>query len=241
MEEAQIIFEYLPVYYNDLEEKEYIDFLWETFIINYKSEKYSFAFLSYYMLFMCFVYFEIWKIKENFSEDFQKAMVGFNKDIENELLKATTPYSFWQISESTVFRFFKLIGLDNSCIGRFTAIVKERNNVAHSNGHIFYKNKENLDEKITEIICCVDDIQDRSKPIIEKVYQNFLIGSQYPDKREYSGEEDQINEIFIRRNYLSFKDVKIANEYNIYLLSKEREFENIKILAKALNNIYIQE
>ena len=148
MEEAQKIFDFIPVSYKNPTEKEYVEFLWEAFQTNYKAAKYPFAFLSYHMLLMCYVYFEIWQIKQNCPEDFQNAMIGFSKDVEKELLCATTPVVLWQVNESTVFRFLKLIDLDNTAIGRFTKIVKERNDAAHSNGNIFYKNKESMDDKI---------------------------------------------------------------------------------------------
>lgn len=137
MEEAQRIFNYLPVSYKNPTEKEYVDFLWDAFVTNYQAEKYPFAFLAYHMLFMCFVYFEIWQIRENCSDDFQKAMVGFNKDTEKELLDAKTPFALWQVNESSVFRFLKLIGMDNSDIGCFTKIVKNRNGAEQNRGQIF--------------------------------------------------------------------------------------------------------
>jgi len=59
MEEAQRIFDYLPVSPPD---QEYISFLWETFESNYKNDKFQFAFIAFHMLFMCFVYYQIAKI-----------------------------------------------------------------------------------------------------------------------------------------------------------------------------------
>ncbi len=241
MEEAQRIFDYLPVSYKNPTEKEYVEFLWDAFLTNYNAEKYPFAFLSFYMLFMCFVYFEIWQIKEYCNEDFQKAMVGFSKDMEKELLDAKTPFALWQVNESTVFRFLKLIGLDNSDIGRFTKIVKDRNDTAHSNGNIFYKNKESLEDKINEILSCVQIIQKKSKPIIEKAFQAFLIDSQNPDEREFLDDENQIKEIFIRGNYLSLEDIKFAQKYDISGLSSETGFANIQSLGQTLNDLYKEE
>ncbi|MEJ5285412.1 MAG: hypothetical protein WHS77_10240 [Brevinematales bacterium] len=232
MEEAQKIFEFLPISYKNPTEKEYVEFLWDSFLTNYKTTKYPFAFLAYHMLFMCFVYFEIWQIKENCIDDFQKAMVGFSKDMENELLNSTTPFALWQVNESTVFRFLKLIGLDNSDIGRFTKIVKDRNDTAHSNGNIFYRNKENLEDKINEILSCVECIQAKSRQVIEKAYNDFLVESQNPEEREYIDDEDQIKEIFIHGNYLSLEDIKIAREYDISVLSGEEGYINIQNLAK---------
>ncbi len=241
MEEAQKIFDYLPVSYKNPTEKEYVEFLWDAFLTNYNAGKYPFAFLSYHMLFMCFVYFEIWQIKENCAEDFQKAMVGFNKDKENELLNSTTPFAFVNIDESPSFRFFKLIGLTNSDIGKFTAIVKERNNSAHSNGNIFYKNKESLEEKVNKMLSCVESIQEKSKPIIEKAFHAFLVESQNPDEREFLDDESQIKEIFIHGNYLSFEDIKIVQKYDISVLSGETGFASIQNLAQTLNDLFREE
>ena len=130
-------------------------------------------------------------------------MVGFSKDTEKELLEANTPFSLWQINESVVFRFLKLIGMDNSDIGRFTKIVKDRNDTAHSNGNIFYKNKETIDAKIIEMLSCVETIQEKSAPIIEKAYESFLKEGSIPEDRECFEDEDQIREILVHKNYLS--------------------------------------
>jgi hypothetical protein len=241
MEEFQKIFDYLPVSYKNPTEMEYVEFLWNTFTTNYNAEKYPFAFLSYHMLFMCFVYFEIWQIKENCPDDFQKAMIGFSKDMEKDLLNATTPFALWQVNESTVFRFLKLIGLDNSDIGRFTKIVKERNDTAHSNGNIFYKNKESLEDKINEMLSCVEMIQLKSAPIIEKAFKSFLLDSVNPDEREYFDDESQIRDIFVHGNYLSIEDVKIAKLWNITSLSGECNYQNIESLASTLKSVYPDE
>src|SRR3989304_7642422 len=144
MYDAQRIFEYLPRSFKNPTEQEYVYFLWDAFQTNYKSDKYPFAFIAYHMLFMGFVYFEIWQIKTNCNDDFQKSMVGFNKDIEKDLLNSGSPFALWQVNESTVFRFLKLIGMDNSDIGQCTKIVKDRNDAAHSNGNIFFNSKDSL-------------------------------------------------------------------------------------------------
>lgn len=62
MEEAYQIFSYLPLRYKNDEEAGYVRYLWKAFGSNYENELYQFAYMSYHMLFMCFVYFTIWKI-----------------------------------------------------------------------------------------------------------------------------------------------------------------------------------
>ena len=138
MEEAWDILEYLPKSFKSEKDQEYIHFLWESFLSNYESGKYQFAYLAYHMLFMSFVYFIVWRIKENKPEDFLKALVGFQNETERELLEASSPFVFHKINESVIFRFLKLLGCDKTKIGNYTKMVKDRNEVAHSNGNIFY-------------------------------------------------------------------------------------------------------
>lgn len=208
IEDAQVIFDYLPISFRNESEQEYINFLWETFVTNYEAGKYPFAFLAYHMLFMSFVYFEIWQIKQNNSYDFEKAMIGFNKDMENELMKASTPFMLWRVNESSVFRFLKLIGMSNSEIGQCAKLVGERNDAAHSNGNIYLKGQRDLDQKIDEILRSVEVIQTHSEKAIKSFYENFLVASIDPENREFIDEEDQIREILVYGNYLSKRDIQ---------------------------------
>lgn len=91
------------------------------------------------------------------------------------------------------------------------------------------------------MLFCVDSIQEKSKPIIEKAYHAFLIESQNPDEREFLDDESQIKEIFVHGNYLSFEDIKIAQKYDTSVLSAEPGFENIQRLAQTLNDLYREE
>jgi len=76
MEEAQKIFQYLPITPPD---DEYIRFLWETFETNYKTEKFQFAFIAYHMLFMCFVYYQIAKLYKVKPEECKDLMIFTGK------------------------------------------------------------------------------------------------------------------------------------------------------------------
>ena len=71
MANAIDIMEYLPNSYKTRDEQDYINFIWESFESNYNNAKYPFAFIAYHMLYMSFVYFEVWQIKENRKIDFR--------------------------------------------------------------------------------------------------------------------------------------------------------------------------
>ena len=205
MEEASLIQDYLPLSFKLEEEQDYIAFLWDAFQSNYENEKYQFAFLAFHMLTMSFVYCNVWQIKNILADDFGKAMVGFHKEIEKELMQATTPFTFSRVNESNIFRFLKLIGCDNGRISQYTKLVKDRNDVAHSNGNIYYNSAATLDQKISRTLHLIDQIEQQSAPLILRCYEAFLLESHDPEEREYIVEADQIREALIHRNYLSQK------------------------------------
>jgi hypothetical protein len=213
----------------------------DAFQANYKGERYQFAFLAYHMLTMSFVYCNVWQIKNILANDFSKAMVGFNKDVEKELLQATSPFTFSRVNESVIFRFLKLIGCDNSQIGQYTRLVKDRNEIAHCNGNIFYDAPEMLDEKISDTLQHVEQIEAHSAPLILCCYESFLEESHDPEEREYIDEQDQIRESLIHRNYLSQKDIEICLGFEIANLANEPLFEEMRSFHHIFVETYQQE
>lgn len=238
MEEAAELGNYLPLSFKSPKEQEYIEFLWDAFETNYTHAKYQFAFLAYHMLTMSFVYFNIWQIKQARPADFSMAMVGFNNRLEKELLDATSPFTYWRVNESSVMRFLKLIGCDNGKIGSYAALVKERNDTAHTNGNIFFSTQAALDGKITEILRVVDEIQNHSRPVIEHCYRDFLLQNHDPEEREYPDAADQIREVLIHGNYLSRKDIEICVGFDLTVLAQQPAAESIRDLHKCLKTRY---
>ena len=239
-EGASLILDYLPYSYKSPQEEEYIVFLWETFLANYEKEKYQFAFIAYHMLFMSFVYFSIWKIKINKEKDFAKALIGFSKDFENNMLKASSPFSLSEIKESSIFRFLKLVGCNNAKIGEFTKIVKARNDISHSNGNIFFNSQGAVDEKISEVLKSVEEIQEHTKEIIDNVFKCFLVNSWNSKVREFSNDSDQIREILVHQNYLSKKDIGDCLTYDITSLKKNKNIAKVRKIFRVFKKEYAE-
>lgn len=235
MEEAFELSNYLPLSFKSPKEQEYIEFLWAAFESNYTNGKYQFAFLAYHMLAMSFVYFNIWQIKQTVPDDFAKGLIGFGKDIEKNLLEATSPFVFSAVNERTILRFLKLIACDNTKIGNYAKLVDDRNETAHPNGNIFYSSEAALTTKINEILRVVDEIQTHSAPIIQRCYRTFLLESNNPDDREYTEDADQIREILIHGNYLSQKDIEICAAFDI---TEFAAFPAIESLHQTLKDQY---
>jgi len=239
-EDSFKISSYLPYLYKTTQEEEYIKFLWDAFYANYEKEKYQFAFIGYHMLFMSFTYFSIWKIKINREKDFAKALIGFNKECEKNMINASSPFTFSEINESNIFRFFKLVGCENDKIGEFTRLLRDRNDITHSNGNIFFNSQDSLDEKIDEVLGCINKIQENIKCIIKNTFKDFLKNNWDNNNREWPDDGDQIRELLIRKNYFSKNDIEYCLTFDINLLKTEKKFSRIKKLFKTFQKEYIE-
>ena len=238
MEDAFELANYLPLSFKTPNEQEYLAFLWDAFETNYEAGKFQFAFLAYHMLTMSFVYFIIWQIRNNKPQDFEKATIGFGKDIESDLAKAASPFAFSTVNERSILRILKLIQCDNSKIGTYSKLVDDRNDTAHANGNIYYNDQISLDNKIMEVLRTVKDIQTHAIPVIQHCYKNFLTGSQNEDDREYPDPNDQIREVLIHDHYLSQKEIEICLNLDIAKLRNQGGFNSIETLHSSLREAY---
>ena len=234
IDEAAQLEGFLPISYRTAKEEEYVRFLWEAFNDNCASGKYQFAFLAYHMLTMCFVYFNIWQIKLIKPEGFATALIGFGKDMEKELLEATSPFTFSVVNESSVMRFLKLIQCDNAKIGAYTKLVKDRNETAHSNGNIFYSFEAELAAKVRDILRLVSEIQGHSETIIVEGYKRFLRDSADPEEREHIGVHDQVREVLIHENYMSLIDLDFCAQCDIAEFADHPHSAEIEALHAAV-------
>ncbi len=230
---------YLPVSFGTPNDQEYIAFLWKTFERNYNSGMYQFAFLAYHMLTMSFIYFSIWQIRIALPGDFEKSLIGFHPDVEKNLLKATSPFSLSTVGESNVLRFLKLIDFDNSWIGTYRRLVRDRNDAAHANGNIYFSTQRQVDERINTAIRAVEELQIHSRHTIQRCYEKFLRDSHDPEEREYPLAEDQVREILIYDHYMSIKDIEICANFDVSELqhhSKQAILELHNSLRKIHRN-----
>jgi hypothetical protein len=218
--------------------QEYIESLRDASETNHTHGKYQFAFLAYHMLTMSFVYFNIWQIKQTEPGDFAKGLIGFGKDVEKNLLEATSPFVFSTVNERTILRFLKLIACDNGQIGTYAKLVDDRNDTAHPNGNIFFSTPAALDAKIAEILRVVDEIQEHSRPVIEHCYREFLLRSADAEEREYPDPADQIREVLIHGNYMSQRDIDICLGFDVESLKQHEGIEEMRALHQALAEEY---
>lgn len=239
MEEALELFGFLPLSFKTESERDYIAFLWDAFETNYSAGKYQFAFLAYHMLTMSFVYFKIWQIKLARRQDFANGLIGFARN-ESDLLSAASPFDFSVENESSILRMFRLLSCDNSKIGKYAALIKDRNNSAHSNGQIYFRTERGLAAKVAEVLRVAKEIEAHSKVVIEELYLDFLTHGFDPDDRRYSDTLDQIREELIHANYLSQQDMAICRSFDVSRLAENASFKMIEALHRALCESYAE-
>ncbi len=105
IEDLAKVFNYFPIYHKHESESDYLTFLWDSFESNYEKEKYQFSFIAFHMIYMSFIYFVVWRIKEIKSSDFDKAIIGFNDRYQQIFKNITSPFTFSEIGEVKFLRF----------------------------------------------------------------------------------------------------------------------------------------
>ena len=238
MDEALELNTYLPQSFANAAEREYLDFLWSAFRINYDEERYEFASFAFHLLYMSFVSFSIWQIKLAQPDQFTMAMVGFHKDVEKKLTTCDSPFKFYEeLKESQIFRFLKLIGCTNDHVGSFAVFVKDRNKIAHPAGSVFFNDQVTFDRKLTKIMTEVRNIQTHMQQVVPKLYIRFLGESSDPEIREYADARDEITANLIHANYMSTADLAQCAKLSTTCFDTHPNRFDISVLHETLTSL----
>ena len=213
MDAALEIHDYLPLAYPSSGEGEYILFVWEAFESNYVAGKYQFAMLAFHMLYMSYVYFSVWQIKQAKPEAFTHAVLFQQK--EKELLTASSPFTFSEVNERSIFKFLRLAGCESQHIGKFQKLVDQRNEIAHPNGNIFFSDQATADQRIEEVMQQIRGIQAHMPTVLHACLLQFLRDSANPDEREIADSEVHVEMNFLHKHYLSRKDLEACLACNL--------------------------
>jgi hypothetical protein len=241
MDEAFALADYLPVSFRSSSEEAYIRFLWESFQSNYEGGKFEFSCLAFHLLYMSFVSFSLWRIRHVREQDFKNALIGFQSTKEADLLKASTPFAFYEkLKESEIFRFFKLLGCENQQVGEFSRFLKNRNQVAHPTGTVLFNDQKSIDAEIGKMMREVANIQSHMKPVVLDVYGQFLQESGDFDARQYADPEQEIKINFIHQNYISRKDIEFCLAYDLAPHENTVDFESLLSMHMTFCETYAE-
>jgi hypothetical protein len=240
---------YLPLLYADESEKEYIETLFRALELSYANKLYQFAYIQLHMIFMVCIYYMLLQVNDIAKNEMEKALYFMIKDKDrlrkfygNSNTKNDKLYfgSFACLGESEVFLLLRIIGLDSDLQGELTKLVEERNKYAHANGNITITSQTTIDEKINKYINTLERVYNLLKPEVETLYKNTMTNPEYYDieVRQYSEEDLQIEEGFVKKYFISQKQLNICRKINVNVFSSIDGYEDIKILHIALSNYY---
>lgn len=248
-EEIYLLYDYLPVLYKDENEREYVQTLFKALTLSYSNGLYQFAYIQLHMIFMVCIYYLLLQLNISAPDELEKAIYYLSKDnrakdfyggsnTRNEELYFG---SFAMLNESDAFLLLKIAGMDSDLQGELRKLVEERNKYAHANGNITITSQATIDERISKYINTIERVQKLFKPIIEDLYLNTLVNPDFSDSENrlgYLDDNEQIEEEFIKKFYLSKKELNVCRKANISQLSEKDGFEDMKNLHITLCNYY---
>ncbi len=182
---------------------------------------------------MCFVYFTVWKIKSIHPDDFDKITLGFNDCLNS----SSSPFGYSEEQESKIMQVLKYWGL-NERIGEYKKLVKERNDIAHSNGNIYYKDQKSVDDRIDDVLRFCGEIHRKTKTSIEHSYILFLRDNYSVEDSPYSTIEEMLSDEYIRIHYISENDIKYCCECSMEGFNTHKEKDSIIEIHREIQTIY---
>ena len=146
METAYQISEYLPLKYKNPSDADYFAFLVNSVEQNYQAGNYHFAVVALHMIYMGIVYHYIYGIFRADKKRFEYVLIGFHDRLQVKEVDNISWHSFSNENESTIFQFYRAVGISNDQIGNLKAPVKKRNDILHTNG-IYLAGEEDFEER----------------------------------------------------------------------------------------------
>jgi hypothetical protein len=223
-EEAQAIFDYLPI--ESESETLYIQHLWGAFeaIIEKDDPVRSFSILPFHLLFMLTVQYKLYRLSATYNKKYlfllekcrlskeAKRLLKENPPLKNKdgiILSTSSVSNLSLIGEKYLFDFFEIIELEKEVIEEAKGLIDIRNNYAHANCNI----EEDIDSKIDEYLKILNLIQLKCKNL-----NNFSQNWSLEIKEEGGTDEKSINEFFEQRFLNSQFSKKDFGDVIIYLL-----------------------
>ncbi len=163
---------YFPIMIKNESETNYINSHFELLEKCVKDNLFQDAFLHLHILYMSFVYFQLFRIKKVKDRDFNFGCIGFAREKE-ALENATSPFTFAVINEKSIFHFFRLVGFDDSSIGSIAKCVEKRNDFAHANGIISFSNEDEFTETLDEYLRNFDNIVRKQSSFLIGLFDEF--------------------------------------------------------------------
>ena len=173
METAYQIFEYLPLKYKNPSDADYFSFLVHSVDQNYQAENYHFAVVALHMIYMGVVYHYIYGIFRADPKRFEYVLIGFHDRLQVKGTDNISWHSFSNENESTIFQFYRAVGIPNDQIGNLKAPVKKRNDILHTNG-IYLTSENDFEERSQKYLQNLEKIHQFCADEYKALFIRFL-------------------------------------------------------------------
>ncbi|VEN75238.1 conserved hypothetical protein [Candidatus Desulfarcum epimagneticum] len=218
METAYRIFEYLPLKHKNPSDSDYFAFLTHSVEQNYEAGNYHFAVVALHMIYMGIVYHYIYGIFRADKKRFEYVMIGFHEKLEVKEVDNISWHSFSNVNESTIFQFYRSVGIPKEQIGNLKAPVKNRNEILHANG-IYLTSEDDFEKSSQKYLQNLKKIQKFCAGEYRALFFQFLneikIDIENEDEATLYLQDDFIQEFGINLKTVRFLSKIKESEYPI--------------------------
>jgi hypothetical protein len=227
---AQEIFDFLPIRYINPTDEEYFLNLINIHNHCYAVHNFHFALIALHMIYMGIVYHYLYQVLRCKPKEFERVIIGFHDQIKKEKCENIAWQDFSLINESTIFEFYRTVGLTKEEIASLKKPVQKRNGLAHTNGILLSEQSE-YEYRISEILECLEKVNSACAKCHRKLFKEFLksIKIGVKDKGEAN--------LLLVNDYLMFNGTN--KKALLGLLDENINDRNLKIIKKALVELVI--
>lgn len=166
-----------------------------------KNKLYSSAYSHLHLLYMTYIYIQLLRISTDMEKEFTFCWIGFPSQEKEFLTKPKSPFSFSEVNERTVFRFFRLIEFDDATIGDIARPIDMRNTRLHAKGDLFCDTEEEFSVELTAYVSRMKKVENKQFNYLNKIYKGVIESFQDPETRtfDYSPTLDDIESNLIEQ------------------------------------------
>jgi len=215
------ILEYLPLEYKISSDFIYFQKLLGSTERNLDAKDYHIALVTLHMIYMGVVYHYIYQLFRSSPKKFDSILIGFHHILKLKNNENISWHVFSKIYESSIFEFYRSLGLKQDVIGGLKSPVNNRNDILHTNG-VYIDSESVFNERAQNYLNCLKKIDSACYENYCKLYKKFLrsVSVSLPDKEEANGYfiDDFIREYGVSRiacnNLLKLKKIEYPGSRN---------------------------
>jgi hypothetical protein len=216
MEDIYSLAKYFPLSTSDEALSKYLTHHLENINKCVENELYSSAYSHLHLLYMAFVYIQLLRIAKENEEQFNYCWIGFPGEEKDYLKEPSSPFSFSRVKEKTVFRFFRLVGFDDSCIADISQLVTKRNGRLHASGSIYCEALDDFRIEYEIYIKKIEMIISKQREFLHSIYDALVITYD----ADYEITADDIETNFADQYYFSEYEMKNLAQGKTDIISK---------------------